>query len=280
VNVAMFGGAALAAISATLAVRALSPDRFPAALAALAADADPGAASPLRRTLASVGASPLGRAVRRGSSGRAPAGGPSWSREEIAGATVLTAVAAFGLLLAGPSQIRPLAPLASLLALRLPSVLVARSTRRARASAALELPVLLDLLSVATSAGLAPQLALREAVTAVRGPLGDELRVALRATDLGGRWRDELAAAAARLHVPELARTVSLLARSESLGSSLAEEVARLAIDVRESRRAAATERARTAPVKMLFPLVFLILPAFLLLTVVPVLLTTVRSIG
>jgi hypothetical protein len=30
----------------------------------------------------------------------------------------------------------------------------------------------------------------------------------------------------------------------------------------------------------MLFPLVFLVLPAFLLLTVVPVLLTTVRSIG
>ena len=32
------------------------------------------------------------------------------------------------------------------------------------------------------------------------------------------------------------------------------------------------------APVKMLFPLVLLILPAFLLLTVVPVLLSTVRS--
>ena len=52
-----------------------------------------------------------------------------------------------------------------------------------------------------------------------------------------------------------------------------------LAADVRTSRRAAVAERARAAPVKMLFPLVFLVLPAFLLLTVVPVLLTTVRSI-
>jgi tight adherence protein C len=70
------------------------------------------------------------------------------------------------------------------------------------------------------------------------------------------------------------------LVRTERLGSSLADEMSRLAADVRESRRARATERARAAPVKMLFPLVFLILPAFLLLTVVPVLLTTVRSIG
>ena len=53
-----------------------------------------------------------------------------------------------------------------------------------------------------------------------------------------------------------------------------------LAASVRAARRAAVTERARTAPVKMLFPLVFLVLPAFLLLTVVPVLLTTVQSIA
>ena len=49
---------------------------------------------------------------------------------------------------------------------------------------------------------------------------------------------------------------------------------------LREVRLAAAAQRARTAPVKMLFPLVFLVLPAFLLLTVAPVLLTTVRSIS
>jgi tight adherence protein C len=60
----------------------------------------------------------------------------------------------------------------------------------------------------------------------------------------------------------------------------LARSTAELAASVRRSRRAATAERARTAPVKMLFPLVFLVLPAFLLLTVVPVLLTTVRSIG
>ena len=63
------------------------------------------------------------------------------------------------------------------------------------------------------------------------------------------------------------------------LARSLVESLGTIAKDAREARRAATTERARKAPVKMLFPLVFLVLPAFLLLTVVPVLLTTVQSI-
>jgi len=67
--------------------------------------------------------------------------------------------------------------------------------------------------------------------------------------------------------------------RTETLGSSLSDSTIELAADVRAARRASVTERARTAPVKMLFPLVFLVLPAFLLLTVVPVLLTTLQTI-
>jgi tight adherence protein C len=102
----------------------------------------------------------------------------------------------------------------------------------------------------------------------------------MRRTGLGRRWRDELAAVADRMALADLRRATLVLGRSETIGSTLAGEVGRLAADVREGRRARAAERARTAPVKMLFPLVFLILPAFLLLTVVPVLLSTVRSIG
>ena len=112
----------------------------------------------------------------------------------------------------------------------------------------------------------------------LHGPLGEDLRRIAGAADLGARWRGELAEYAQRSSA-DLRRTVAVLERTESLGASLADATRELAASVRQARRAATLEEARTAPIKMLFPLVFLILPAFLLLTVVPVLLTTVRSI-
>jgi tight adherence protein C len=173
-----------------------------------------------------------------------------------------------------------LAPLLGVIGYRLPGILEHRVAGRRRAAMDAQIPQLLDLLAAASSAGLSGQLALRRSVAALGDPLAAELAEALDAVDLGARWRDELAAVAERLELPDLRRTVAALARTETLGASLADSTAELATSVRAARRSAVTERARTAPVKMLFPLVFLILPAFLLLTVVPVLLTTVQSIS
>jgi tight adherence protein C len=160
-----------------------------------------------------------------------------------------------------------------------PDVLLARAGRRRMERADRETPLLLDMLASASSAGLSGQLALRRSVEAIEGPLAQELSAALRSVELGARWRNELRAAADVLNLPDLRRAVATITRAETLGSSLTDALMELAAEVREARRAAATERARKAPVKMLFPLVFLILPAFLLLTVVPVLIATMQSI-
>ena len=212
-------------------------------------------------------------------SGRDPRSGGARSldvstRRRLGGAVGLM----MGLALPFPGTV--LAPLLCVTGARVPSLLRARVERRHRAAMDAQIPQLLDLLAAASSAGLSGQLALRRAVVALGGPLGSELSSGLEAIELGARWREELALTAERLRLPDLRRTVAALSRTETLGASLAESTAELAASVRAARRAAVTERARTAPVKMLFPLVFLVLPAFLLLTVVPVLLTTVRSIS
>jgi len=204
----------------------------------------------------------------------------SWTVDEVAGAKVLGPVVILAVALLAPGSLVLLGVPFAILASRVPELVLARAARRRRLAASREVPLFLDLLAVTTSAGLPPQLAVRIATERLRGPLGEELRGAVGRVDLGRRWRDEIAASASRLAQHDLGRAIRLLLRTQRLGTSLADEMSRLAADVREGARMRAVERARAAPVKMLFPLVFLILPAFLLLTVVPVLLTTVRSIG
>jgi tight adherence protein C len=188
--------------------------------------------------------------------------------------------AAFALLGAmAPGQKLLTVPLAVLLGGRLRRLAAARAEARRRRAMDAEIPQLLDLLAAGSAAGLSAVAGLQRSTSVLRGPLRVELGASLEAVDLGARWRDELAAVTERLALPDLRRAVAVLTRTETLGTSLTEATRELAADVRRSRRAAVAERARAAPVKMLFPLVFLVLPAFLLLTVVPVLLTTVQSI-
>jgi tight adherence protein C len=142
-----------------------------------------------------------------------------------------------------------------------------------------EVPQLLDLLAAGSTAGLSAELSFRQAVSCLRGPLADDLAAVIRQVDLGAPWRSEIAAYVERSGDRDLVRTMTVLARSEALGVSLRDATRDLAETVRDAHRSETLERARSAPVKMLFPLVFMILPAFLLLTVVPVLITTVRTI-
>ena len=179
----------------------------------------------------------------------------------------------------GPAPVPLLAPVGAAGAMLIPDLALARAVRRRRARIESQLPQFLDLLAAGSTAGLSALLALRRAAESVRDPLAGELHLLLERVDLGARWREELRDMAERLRLGDLRRAVMAMTRTESLGAPLAESLRRRADEVREARRAAAAERARKAPVKMLFPLVFMILPAFLLLTVVPVLLSTLRSI-
>jgi tight adherence protein C len=201
------------------------------------------------------------------------------TEDEVAGAKVLSAGLLAPAALSAPWPAPLLAPVLAGCGVLLPDVLLARLARRRMERADRELPLLLDLLAATSSVGLSGQFALRRAIESTEGPLSEELSDVIRAVDLGARWRDELRSAADQLPLPDLRRAVATMTRAESLGSSLSDALSELATEVREARRSAATERARKAPVKMLFPLVFLVLPAFLLLTVVPVLISALQSI-
>jgi tight adherence protein C len=164
-------------------------------------------------------------------------------------------------------------------AARLPELALARRARRRQQRIGSRVADLAELLVATTGAGLNPPLALKRSADVLEGPLGDELRMAMRAVELGAPWRTVLDELAARTGDQSILRLVRAMGRSQRLGTPLASALHNVAEDLRTERRARAEELARRAPVKMLFPLVFLILPAFLLLTVGPVLLATLRTL-
>jgi tight adherence protein C len=141
-----------------------------------------------------------------------------------------------------------------------------------------ELPEVVDLFLVAVASGLN----LRLAVEAVgeRGPprFGAALRRASAEVADGARIADALDSNLAPLGDPARPLASALLS-SARYGTALTSALDRLAIETRQLRRRQAEETIRRVPVKLLFPLVLLVLPAFVLLTVVPLLASALRSL-
>ena len=194
----------------------------------------------------------------------------------ICGSATFLAFLVFGTVVPLAALLSPLAGLAGFLG---PDFLLSRKARRRLDRIVVHVPDLVELLVATTEAGLSPVVAFRRSAGVMGPPLGHELREAVRQVDLGMPWRSALEQLVERTGDPSLRRLTVALTRSHRLGTSVALALRSLAEELRRERRSRAEELARRAPVKMLFPLVFLILPAFLLLTVGPVVLATIRSL-
>lgn len=150
-----------------------------------------------------------------------------------------------------------------------------RRTRRWEQALDAELPVALDVLAVAVGAGCTPFLAVEVAAHWAPPTIGGHLATVPRACGLGMSFADaldDMASGARRLR-----GLADALLASDRLGAPVGPALQRLAVEERDGLRRRAEAEARTVPVRLLFPLVFLVLPAFGLLTVVP---TLVSSLG
>ena len=159
-------------------------------------------------------------------------------------------------------------------------VLLARRSRLGHERAvSRELPEVIDLLALALAGGGAIAAAVESVGARPIGPVSAGLATATRLVQRGHRLTDALGRIG-----PELGEAAQPLVRaltgSEHYGTEVGPILARLATEAREDRRRAAQAEARRVPVRMLMPLVLAILPAFVLLTVVPTLAGTFDGLG
>ena len=146
-----------------------------------------------------------------------------------------------------------------------------REARRADAVIQHALPVTIDLLAVAVGAGCTPYLAVETVARWAPPELAGRLDSVRRACGLGVGFAEALDEVASTS--PALRPLADALLASDRYGAPVGDALGRLAAEERSALRRRAETRARTVPVRLLFPLVFLVLPAFGLLTVAPTLL-------
>lgn len=174
--------------------------------------------------------------------------------------------------------VRPLLGGAALVVLLVgPSVHRLRVTRRDRSRRQQETAQTIELVRLALESGASPSLALI-AVAQLAGPA---LQIPLRrgADDLRNGGSIDSVARRLAGDAPELRALCDVLVASSRLGLSVGETLRGLAVEARSARRRVAEAHARRLPVVLLFPVVCLTLPAFVVLTVVPLLLTGLGSL-
>jgi pilus assembly protein TadC len=128
----------------------------------------------------------------------------------------------------------------------------------------------LDQMTIAVEAGLGFDAAMSKAAINGRGPLAEELVRALQDISIGRSRRDAYKALELRTSSEDLRRFVRAVSQADQYGISIADVLRVQASEMRVKRRQRAEAQALKVPVKIVFPLVFCILPVLFIVLLTP----------
>ena len=132
------------------------------------------------------------------------------------------------------------------------------------------LPDAMDLVTTCVEAGLGLDAALGRVAEQMKGPLAAELSQTLSEISMGRLRREALSDLGARTEVHELISFVNSVIQAEQLGVSIAQVLKVQSDQMRTRRRQKAEQLAHEAAIKMIFPLVLFIFPAFMVVILGP----------
>jgi len=132
------------------------------------------------------------------------------------------------------------------------------------------MPDTIDLLTISVEAGLGFDAALAQVVKNVPGPLSEEIARMLQEMQIGVNRTEALRHVNDRTEVPELDGFVLSMIQADKYGVGVAKVLRAQSTELRQKRRQRAEEVAQKVPLKLLFPMIFMVLPAMFIVILGP----------
>jgi len=152
----------------------------------------------------------------------------------------------------------------------LPFILLYNAGLRRQEDMRKQLPDAMDLLTLSVEAGLGFEAAVAQVATTMPGAVSREFSRMLHEMQMGQRRADALRALGSRTSVIELRTIATSLLQATELGIPIADVLRESAKEMRVKRRQHAEAAAAKVPVKVVFPLVFCLLPALFVVVIGP----------
>lgn len=202
------------------------------------------------------------------------AGNPAaWSPERIMGAkgAGLFVGAAIGLAIGGLS-LRGLgfAGGGGIFLFFLPDLLLYNLGLKRQSELRMGLANALDMLTVCVEAGQGFDAALLQVARSAEGPVAGEFARVLSEIQIGKSRGDAFSSLGRRTSVAEVKTFITALVQADRLGLPIAGVLREQSVQMRLVRRQLAEEKAQKVPVQILFPMLFCIFPALMIVVIGP----------
>jgi tight adherence protein C len=187
---------------------------------------------------------------------------------------------AFALSSGSPSPMVLLAVvLIALPAAMLPMLWLSAQAKARQRAILRDLPNSLDLITICVEAGLGLEGAFKQLIDKQDGPLAAEFRQMLREVGVGKTRRQALLDLSDRMDLDDARSLTNAIIQADQLGTSLAQvlRVQSQALRVRQRQRI--EQEARKAPVRMVFPLVFCLMPSLFIFILGPIIVSILEFI-
>ncbi|HYT78160.1 MAG TPA: type II secretion system F family protein, partial [Actinomycetota bacterium] len=158
----------------------------------------------------------------------------------------------------------------TLIGYTLPSATVAARASKRQKEIRKALSDTMDLLTISVEAGLGFDAALGQVVRNVPGPLSEEISRMLQEMQIGVTRTEALRHLTDRTEVSELDGFVLSMIQADKYGVGIAKVLRAQALELRQKRRQRAEETAQKVPLKLLFPMIFMVLPALFIVILGP----------